>query len=497
MSHLGPATQIPCLPLLLHETPPGLALALAQEGVPFRVVADLNPLAMLAGRFVLYDGRRVRRSRLEAALSADHLALDVDVIRRDLADDPFRALVDTGAAPMVWDLDGLRLTERVARHPKAGPRRAVLGRIRRVVEATGGVWARLASFPHPYRSAFNLRLDLDEPAPEDYFRFARARGPLDDCTTHFVSTAAYGDHPEVLRDLATVDTQSHGHYHVVYRDRDANRANLERAHRILTDAGIEPTGFAGPHGRWNPGIDGVLEEMGYRYASDFALDYDDLPFFPWRGDRFSHVLQVPVHPICEGLFAEAGEPDAGAVARHLLGVVEAKIGAGEPAFVYGHPEGRLARQPEVLEALAGAIADRPLLWRVGLTGFAAWWRWRSRRNWSLVPRGDGRHEVQFDDWDARFPLAIEFHRGRHLARVPVKHPRVALRLDELAYELGPTPAEVLPAARPATDRGWRAIVREALEWETVTPLDELPTVSWPDRLKKGLRAWQAAGRAAV
>ena len=39
------------------------------------------------------------------------------------------------------------------------------------------------------------------------------------------------------------------------------------------------------------------------------LNYDDLPFFPWRGDRFSAVLQVPIHPICEGLFFDAGARD--------------------------------------------------------------------------------------------------------------------------------------------------------------------------------------------
>ena len=68
----------------------------------------------------------------------------------------------------------------------------------------------------------------------------------------------------------------------------------------------EPVGFAAPHGRWNAGLDAVLDELGYLYSSDFQLGYDDLPFFPWREDRFSSVLQVPIHPICEGLFLDAG-----------------------------------------------------------------------------------------------------------------------------------------------------------------------------------------------
>src|SRR5689334_8844774 len=49
----------PVLPLLLWETPPGLEMVLAQEGVPFRRVREAHPLVFAAGRFVLFDGRRV------------------------------------------------------------------------------------------------------------------------------------------------------------------------------------------------------------------------------------------------------------------------------------------------------------------------------------------------------------------------------------------------------------------------------------------------------
>src|SRR5262249_46960298 len=157
---------------------------------------------------------------------------------------------------------------------------------------------------------------------------------------------------------------SHGHHHVVYRDADANRRNLERAHELLVDVGIEPVGFAAPHGRWNAGLDAALEELGYLYSSDFQLGYDDRPFFPWVGDRFSTVLQVPIHPVCEGLFVEAGADHGLQIADYLAGVVRSKIEAREPAFVYGHPERRLARFPEVLETLGRVIAGEPLLWRV-------------------------------------------------------------------------------------------------------------------------------------
>ena len=51
--------NLPLLPLLLWETPPGLELILGQEGVAFTKVCDPHPLAFRGGRFVVYDARRV------------------------------------------------------------------------------------------------------------------------------------------------------------------------------------------------------------------------------------------------------------------------------------------------------------------------------------------------------------------------------------------------------------------------------------------------------
>jgi hypothetical protein len=138
-----------------------------------------------------------------------------------------------------------------------------------------------------------------------------------------------------------------------------------------------------------------------------------------------------------------------------------------------------------------------LLWRVTLTEFARWWRWRAERRWSLVPRGDLRFEVQLDEWSRSFPLGLEIVRGNHISRVPITGPRMSLRLDDLAYERRASPAEIpspTPARRPPD---WKSAVRTALDWETVTPLAELPASSLTDCVKKGLRWWRHEQRAEV
>jgi hypothetical protein len=489
-------SELPLLPLVLWDTPPALELVLAQEGVPYRCIRRRQTLFPSAGRFVLFDSSRTSPNRVRGLLSSRHTAIDVHLFRQAEPENPFDALVDNKAARASWLLDGVSLTERVARVDKSAVRSRLIERLRAVITQAGGIWARLSPYPFPYRSAFGFRADLDEPIPEDYFRFGRARRGMRDCTTHFVSTRAYGDERAVLADLRELDTQSHGHFHVIYRDPEANRRNLNRAHDRLVASGIDPVGFAAPEGRWNPGLDSVLEELGYLYSSDFQVGYDDLPFYPWRDGRFSNVLQVPIHPVCEGLFLEAGVRDSRLVGSYLASVVRAKLKAGEPAFVYGHPERRLASMPDVLDQLAAEVSNDGFVWRVTLTDFARWWRWRGARSWAVVPKGGARIEIQFDEWDSLYPLSLQIFRGEHVASVPVRGPLTALRLDTLVYERRRPRAELASPRLTRLRRGFKDALRAMLDWETVTPIEELSADSLRARLKRGLRHWRAARAAA-
>jgi peptidoglycan/xylan/chitin deacetylase (PgdA/CDA1 family) len=479
------------LPLLLWKTPPGLELILAQEGMAFETVKDPHPFSFRGGRFVLYDSRVVSPPSLRSLLSPDHIAIDIDSLRGGEPVDPFEALIDDRAAIGSWTVGPWKLSERVARFPKAWIRRRLIGKLREAVTRSGGVWIRLAPFPHPYRAGFSLRVDLDEPVPEDYHRFAKARAPLDGCCTHFLSTNAYTDIPSVLSDLRQHDTQSHGHFHHVYREPEANRVNLERAHRILRSSGFEPVGFAAPHGRWRLSLDDQLEDMGYLYSSDFQLGHDDFPFYPWKGDRFSRILQIPVHPVCEGLLIEAGARDPAIIADYFRRVLGAKFNAGELAVVYGHPERRLGRMPEVMTALVEATSSQPLVWRANFTEVARWWRWRAERRWLVIAHDDHRLEIQFDEWDTEYDFAVEIHRGRFYCSLPVTGPRMSLGLADLVYERSePTKPDLDP---PTVDRGSLSLkqaMRTALDWETVTPLEAIPRSSISNHLKRGLRRWK-------
>lgn len=489
------ACELPLLPLVLWKVPVGLEAMLQQQGVPFVRVDLPAPFAFRAGRFVLFDSLASSTASPRPLLSPGHEMIDIASLRARCSGDPFRTWLDTRPARMRWMLEGLVVRERICRVDKAAIRARVLEALRTRILSAGGVWAYVAPFPYPYRSAFNLRVDLDEPIPDDYWAFARQRSPLADCTTHFVSTSAYGGIAPVLADLARYDTQSHGHYHVVYRDAGLNKRNLARARQILLDAGIEPAGFAAPGGRWNVGLDAALEELGHLYSSDFQVAYDDLPSFPWVGRRFSRVLQVPIHPVCEGIFLEAGAEDGCAAGRHLARTVARKIARGEPAFVYGHPERRLARQPEVVSAIVRSLEDAPLVWRTTLTAFARWWTWRIAQHVIISANSPGSITLRFAGRADRYAPALVIDRGGHTATLPVRGPEMHVTLDDLVFER--TMARV-DAASPRLDRrpmGWRHWARGALDWETVTPLEELPETTLAARAKKRLRAWRDRARA--
>ena len=331
------------------------------------MVRDPHPLAFRRGRFVLFDGRSDRARRSRPLLTPEHVAIDVDLLRRDEPVDPFEALVDHQDAR--GDLEGRRwtLTERVSRHaqgldPPPPDRRPCASPSPR--PAGSGCGWRPSRIP--YRSAFNFRVDLDEPVADDYHRFALPRQPLADCCTHFVSTHAYAERRRGPGRPARVTTRSRtGISTSSTATPRPTAATCERADRILRDAGLRADGLRRAARPLESRPRRRARDLGYLYSSDFQLGYDDFPFFPWKGDRFSRVLQVPVHPVCEGLFLDAGVADSRVVADYLAGSSRRRSRRGEPAFVYGHPERRLGRMPEILTPCTGA---RPAV--AGLAGHA-------------------------------------------------------------------------------------------------------------------------------
>jgi hypothetical protein len=263
----------------------------------------------------------------------------------------------------------------------------------------------------------------------------------------------------------------------------------------LRKAGIEPSGFVAPHGQFNDGLLTALMELGISHSSEFGLAYDELPALVGT----SNLLEIPIHPICLGLFLDAAarqrdagdEPSPAAAAQaameHFEHVARTRYRLGEPIFLYGHPDGRLGRHPEVLRHVLGMVANFATLWKTTLSDVNAWWRARAGVELAVTRTSDG-FLVTAPRLAPPYRLAIEYWRGRHVAVIPLEEPSVRLVPSALAYE-GRMAEPMVQPVRIDEPEGLRGHIRRMIDWERVTPVEEIPTSTWRNVAKRTLRKW--------
>jgi hypothetical protein len=471
------------LPLVLNEVPWGLRQALAQEGLPC-VDAARDPLG---GRFVLFDSRKGRPE-----LPAGQTAIDVQSLRPSELADPFAALVDESPARHFWQIGPVRLSEETARFDKRALREQPLRRLRTIIEAAGGIWLRVSAWPFPYRSAFNFRFDHDDFVAADFHAALAAAAECAAACTHYVCGSTHERHSDALSALRGADVGTHGYWHHTYHERADNLKNIRRGIEMLQAEGFEPSGFASPHGRYNRGLQSVLEELGITHSSEFGLAYDDLPFYP----ADSRVLQIPVYPICLGLFLEAvDDPTAGGglnaeeaaelAADHFQEVAQQKYQTGEPIFFYGHPDRRLGRYPDVLKRLMTTVSGFASLWKTDRTTLCDWWRCRGAVEVQVFRDGE-QFVITNQRLPERYRLGVEYWRGEHVAAMPLNRPLVRFSPAALAFQ-SRKPRQPLTPVRIDPSQGLRGRVRRLIDWERVTPLAEIDRRTWRGWMKRVLR----------
>ncbi len=480
--------RLPLLPLILGDVPQGLRQALAQEGIPVR---DRQP-GPPQGRFLLFDSR----AGAEPPAAAGQVGIDVAGLRRVSAGDPFEELMDERSDRYQWRIGGLALTEQIARIDKRALRQKVLEKLRGKIEQAGGIWLCVSAFPFPYRSALSFRIDYDQYDPSDFDAVLGALAGHEQATSHFVNGAAYEGAGDALARLRGLHVGSHGYWHHTYCTLEENLANVRRGIETLRAAGIEPSGFAAPLGRFNRGLLSALELLGVSFSSEFGLAYDELPFFAGSGK----VLQIPVHPVCLGLFLEAARRDsqrrgqpAEAAAQAAMeqaieyfdGLVRARYRSGQPVFLYGHPTGRLGRCPQLLRQVFAAVSHFGALWKTNFAELSRWWRARDQVRLAVLRRHD-QYVVVVGRTAPGYRVGIEYWRERHAALMPVQRGVLRFSPAALAYEAR-APQPTLTPARIDQPEGLRGRVRRLIDWERVTPIDQIGPAGWRNWAKRTLR----------
>lgn len=481
----------PSLPLVVADVPASLRRMLAQEGVPFRRWRD----APRAGRFVVYDAHRAPAPQL----AAGQTGLDVATLRTTLGGDPFAEAESRESCRTLWRVGPWTASEETAACDRGELRRRTLAALRDLVVDAGGVWGRIAPVPHPYRTAFSFRFDHDDYVAADFEAVFAAIAGDETATTHFVCAATHERFPEALARLRGLDVGSHGYRHHAYRAPEENFRNMARGIDVLRRHGLEPRGYAAPHGRFASELPALLRRLGVPFSSEFGLAYDDLPFASDEGcdaaTSYDAPLQIPIHPVCLGIVLEAAagsadrastsrEQAAEAVAEYFVEVAAAKHACDELLFFYGHPDGRLGRYPRVLGQLLAAVRSLPDVWRTNFSEFERWWRRRSAVGLRVEPSADG-WSVEAEHLPPNDVVVLEIEHRDGACRVPLTAPKMHVRRAATTPRVRP-PYEV-PRRVGRIEATVRDRLRRWLDWERTTPLEEIARRPFRNRLKRALR----------
>jgi hypothetical protein len=152
---------------------------------------------------------------------------------------------------------------------------------------------------------------------------------------------------------------------------------------------------------------------------------------------------------------------------------------------YGHPVGRLVRYLHVLRELLGHVSRLPEVWYATLADVEQWWRQRAAIEITAAhtDKGIGIHSLGLP---SAHRARLELFRGTEVAQIDLDRPRQTTHAGELHWQ---PRHELFAGEIPPTERseGWRAGLRRYLDWERVTPIDEIGVRTWRGRIKKTLR----------
>jgi hypothetical protein len=168
-----------------------------------------------------------------------------------------------------------------------------------------------------------------------------------------------------------IDIQSHGFYHHSYRDYRNNFHNIDKAKIFFEKQDITTCGFAAPMGKYNKPLMLALEDLEYKYSSDFSFDYINFPHYPFIGNRFSKILQIPIFPICPELLFKEGFI-LKEVIEYYKNVISSLKSTRIPIIIYLHTD---SRYPEViffLKEIMELIKDDQELYKCSISEFAEW-----------------------------------------------------------------------------------------------------------------------------
>jgi hypothetical protein len=320
---------------------------------------------------------------------ASRLGLNVD-----------RLLTDTRSRrKQFYSPSGLFPNETVALVSKGSVRIVVTRLLKELHFRRGLPFVHRRFFPEGMPNIFCFRIDSDGASRDQVQQWCSIAHRRDVPMTWFLHMHDYRNWLDVFRDFPEQETGIHAFEHKTFSSYEANWWNIQKVRDILDDEGFSYEGYAAPYGTWNKAVALTQEHHRFRYASEFSLSYDDVPFLPWVGDHVSPVLQIPIHPICIGSLQRTGMTEE-QMDDYNRFVIDSKLYDGEPVIMYDHP---LHPYASVLDAMFAFVQQRGIQ-ALSFARYAQWWKRRAdtpfsaRWNEGNLSATVGQGDVWLDVW---------------------------------------------------------------------------------------------------
>lgn len=274
-------------------------------------------------------------------------------------------------------------SERVVKVSKGSIRRIIQKAIIYLYHMRKLPFVHLWHLPGGSPNLFGFRVDTDFSSREDSLALYEVCRRNNIRATWFVETRSAMEWIKTFAGMENQEIGYHCYRHRIFKGYRGNRRDFQQGMKVLRNAGIYPAGYAAPFGEWNPALDKVVRENGFLYSSEFALGYDDLPFYPYTSGAFSPVLQVPVHPISIGRlnWARYGEED---MLNYYRRIIRERSAIFEPVFLYHHPgQGRFHIFDKIFQEINGQNIPT-----ISMGEYAAWWQRRDEIDWEATFEND-------------------------------------------------------------------------------------------------------------
>ena len=267
-------------------------------------------------------------------------------------------------------------SERVSRKSKNTIREIVQKALEQLHYIRNLPFLYLAPLPDDNKSIFGYRIDTDFASEEQIKSLYKVCLNNNITASWFIETKSVRKKMDQFYKMKNQEIGLHCFRHKILDNYNYNKIDINKGIKILLGSKLHCFGYSAPYGEWNINLGKAIEASSFIYSSEFALDYDNFPFYPYLDNYFSTVLQVPIHPICIGRLINARHNNKDII-KYYKNVIQECISHNLPIFIYDHPS---LKNLNLIDWLFKYINEHNIK-NYSLYEYANWWKKRLNIKW--------------------------------------------------------------------------------------------------------------------